>query len=138
MDIGGTKARIFLVLLMTLFSSCHVYVHAPIGYEIGPEADTIAIQFFQLSLYLDVAEAFLLVATKQQSYLHCSKVISLLQTIQDLKLNGTIYTVQKGNVNLLTKPKEILDCSNVKDIEKPTWINEISFCLHAPSLYFEH
>jgi len=43
MDIGGTKARIFLVLLMTLFSSCHVYVHAPIGYETGHEADTIAI-----------------------------------------------------------------------------------------------
>ena len=55
-----------------------------------------------------------------------------------LELKETIYIVQEGNVNLLTKLKEILGYWNAKGMEKPTWTNEISLTVHDPTIFFQH
>jgi hypothetical protein len=55
-----------------------------------------------------------------------------------LELKETIYIVQEGNVNLLTKLKGILGYWNVKGMEKPTWTNEISLTVHDPTIFFQH
>jgi len=120
---GGIKARIFLVLLMTLFSSWHVYVH------------TWGWHYCHL-VFLAVPWPCCSRGIFPSSYEGTH--IAAKQSTCYLKSKGTIYTLQKGNINLLTKLKEILDCWNVKVMERPTWTNEICFCLHAQSLYFEH